>query len=144
MSMKQHTGTTYGSGRHAYGGGGKRKTNNNSYMMNSLTSQNRHTKEGTNIAVTPVQTQHDINAGHCLDMDKSRHASRERRGSVPESERVLTSNSSDEYNHDGRAYDFGLHRNGSSGEGIRVTREVEIREEAQKSDSVDMRHQRRW
>ena len=144
MSMKPHTGATYGSGRQNYGGGGKRKTNNNSYVMSNLSSHDRHTKEGTNIAISPVQAEHDINAGHYLDMEKSRHASRERSGSVPESERVLTSHSSDGYNHDGRAYDFSSHGNGSSGEGIRVTREVDIREEARGNDSVEVRHQRGW
>ena len=136
ISLGKVRGDTYGaysggSGRH---GKSKKATTNNSYMMNSMGSQLG--KKETNVDIHSVQPSPDdeIRQGHYLDTQVTRNPS------VTESERVLTSKSSDSHSvTDEQVKDWRVPKptmsRSASGDGIRVTREVEVRHETD-----DMRH----
>ena len=140
LSLDKIRGGTYGahsggSGRHNQSKKGT--ANNDSYMMSSFNSQ---AGKETNVAVNPVRASpdHDIQHGRYLDTQHTRNTS------IAESERVLTSTSSDDDIRKGEQWGSPtvpkLGRS-LSGDGIRVTREVDVRDE-----SMDARQMqgRRW
>lgn len=178
MSMATHTGATYGgassgSGNHGTGATAKTRsktgTGVESYALSSFTGSNtgadinvhtkaaeryagRHTPNG-GVMRGEEKDDGDIVDGRYLDVNGSHSgiggdSSLTRNASVSESERALTSKSSD-HSEDiardgGRGFDFselrvgrengagrpGLHgRDMSGGGGIRVTKEVEVRDE---------------
>jgi hypothetical protein len=145
MSMGKIRGETYG---HSGGGSGRhgtKKTGNNSYVLSSFTSgghpASKKRNVGVNVDSVSPSPNREIQEGHYLDTQHTRNPS------VAESERVLTSKSSDgSHDIEGKgSWEMPkprLGRQTSSDRGITVTKEVEVRSES--VGMANMGQGRRW